>query len=452
VQYLSTSLERDAVLQTTSSFQRDFFYNMATVSKRKITPVLTEATLKRIRAESPESISPEENKVRKISTSILLTPPPSTQSPASELNERKNKIVLVPTELHSIESYQFMGFTEQRAGYLYGKYLAMGDEDDSFLIVALNFFSWNPINAYDDSDDWGVAMDNLGIRTDLQKALLKMQHRGILLTRDLLSWLTEIVEINYSTLESMDWKVETYLNTRKEPHLRGGEDDESESESEPTVPKDHTRLYKSLDASRLSDTFLADGSIDLVTIMSHAPTDFTGIKLALYFTPQRWVADRYAALVDDAVQISDVRTLELHVPNKHLEEVTRWDLPFGDSWRQVLFYSRKSKEYPHDWRKDHSRKELIVGPIAHNHNHAFRKMKSWTEVGEHNILRSQEGETALQYVWMKTRTVERLQSDVQGKFFLHQTYRGFRIIKQPWNDQPGMATTSKALQPFTNET
>jgi hypothetical protein len=343
---------------------------------------LTEGTLKRIRVESPESVLPEANKTRKISTSILLTP--SISIP----DKRKNKIILVPTELHSLESYQFMGFTEQRAGYLYGKYLAMGEDANSFLGIALNFLADYKFNAYDDSDDWGLAMDNLGIGGDLQKALLKMQHRIILLTRDLLSWLTEIVEINYDTLENMEWKIETYLDMRKEPSLRGGEGDEFESESEPTVPKDHTRLYKSLALSRLKEAFGEDGSIDLVTIISNFPTDFAALRGALYFTAQRWVADHYAALVDDATQNADVRTLELHVPNKHLENVTRWDLHFDDMWRQVLFYSRKAKAYPDDWRKDYTRKELIVGPITYNHNHAFSKMKSWTEVGEHNILRS----------------------------------------------------------------
>ena len=44
--------------------------------------------------------------------------------------------------------------------------------------------------------------------------------------------------------------------------------------------------------------------------------------------------------------------------------------------------------------------------------------------------------TAIQYVWAKEEMIEMLMEDVQGKVYLRKPERGFKLIPEPWNDEP----------------
>jgi hypothetical protein len=412
---------------------------MTKITKRKITPVLTEATLKRIRVESPKSISPEASGTRKISSSLLITPPPPTSflqlqySNTDSLEwDTSNKVVTVPTDMYSARSYEFLGYTEDQAKDIYSRWVSEPEDQDSFIDFAISWLTDNHTNALDDADDWYAAMNTMGIEKDLQTAMMDQKYRNVRLTRDLVSWLVEVMEDNWASLESMDWTIDNNLNLQKNaskvPHLRGGED----LPEQPKVPENHIVLYKSLMMSRLKDCFDEDGGINLGSIMTSSPSDFASKHEALYFTPQRWVADQYAGYAKRKVRISDVLTLELHVPNDHLSKLVRWDLDFCDGWRELVWHSRRAMWYTDSFRKFQTRQELIVGPIAHNHDKHFRKMKEWTNVKRENIMISEEtGEIGIQYVWMKGRSVMRLDEDMKNKFYLHKTFDDFKVILKP---------------------
>ncbi|KAF2788327.1 hypothetical protein K505DRAFT_110557 [Melanomma pulvis-pyrius CBS 109.77] len=409
--------------------------------KRKATPTLTEDTLKRIKSKDPNLVSPPSNGTRKISASLLLSPSPSTCSAsdfsAIEFEENLKKVVLVPTELYSMESYMFMGFTESRAKDLWERYTSDPYyEDDCLLEFAVEWLTHNPDNAMDESDNWFDAMQAIGIEETLQGAIMNIEFQNLRLTQDLLSWIVETIQLNYDALESMDWTIEKRLNADEEsasvPVLRGGEG----SPDEPKVPENYTVLYKSLLMSRTKECFDSEGNINLIFALSDPRSDFSSTRTALYFTPQQWVADKYARYALHRAKIPEVRTLELHVPNEHFDKLTRWNLDYCDQWRQLIWYSRRGLQYPNEWRKDYSRQELIVGPIASNHNKHFNKMTSWEGVKEGHVFKSPDGEVSIQYVWMKERSLDLLNEDVKGKFFLRQTFPDFKIIKKPWLDAP----------------
>lgn len=408
--------------------------------KRNITPVLTEDTLKRVRIRSPELVSRADSGTRKISLSLLLSPPascPSSRSTSSSLQSEEilKKTVRVPTELYSVETYQFLGFNETRSADLFQRYLTVTNEELSFLDIAVGFVTYNSTNAFDDSDDWYIAMETIGVNPQLQLALMDPEARHIRLTNDLVAWLVEIFTTNFLSLEDMNQTVSTCLDEQDNatmPNLRGGDGPSKEV----LVLENHTAFYKALGMSRMQGTFHEDGTVDLNVIKTKTASDFKNESGPVYFTVDRWVADHYAMVLKKWVAIPDIRILEIYVPNEHLMEMNPWNLAYDDQWRQLIFYSRRDQGYPGEWRKHHSRQKMIVGPVASNANQHFCKMKSWDQIRERHILASPTDPSVkgTQHVWMKRTAVDLLSDAIRGKAYLRRTYPEFKLVIKAWDD------------------
>ena len=391
---------------------------------RTVTPVISDHILKRARTRSPQLISSANLGTRKVSLPILLASPksPSTTS-LLEVDEMLDKHIEIPVELYSPQSYQFMGFTKERALDLFERfengYDDSLDEGGFFLDIAVGFLSYDTTNAHDDGNDWIAAMNVMGIDHELREAIMTPEYRDIRLTKDLISWLVESIEINFESLDSMNLIIEKSLDKLEaDPtlsHLREGAD----TVIDPLVPQGHSRLYKSFFVRRIDGAGIENSVFDLSRILSPPRSDFASTRCALYFTPQKWLAVRYAEYARKNVRIADVRTIEVHIPDIHFEEATRLDLAYGDEWRKLIFYSRKGMYYPDDVRKYYSRQEIITGPIAHNYNDGFAKMEDWGRVTDKHMLLSSEGEVGIQYVWIKERSWLRLQDEIKGKYYLH---------------------------------
>ncbi len=393
-------------------------------------PVLSEATIERIKLHDSSWILPEHDGIMPISTKLLrschslASSQPMASSSSTSLSvslDPSITYISIPTVLDSTSAFEFCGFTSLRATSIhaslcrslqnYGSRLFTLDLIREIIDLACHGIE-------DSTDDWNSAMTEAGINSSIRNVLMEEEHMSIRGTRSLSQWLFEILSMNYNFLDQLEGNIEANLASNIEEN--GSEDGKI-----PVLPEGHLRLYKSIEY-RSDPSFIAeDGTIDLVKFISHAPTDFSRI-CGLCFTPNLWVAKRYSALMSDACPFSDRRTLEIHAPLEHFTKLRTWRLKFeDDEFKQLVYHCRGEKKYPCELAKKRFRHGIIYGPVACAHDFSFRKMKDWSiEVTDSHVLTRDDGtgkDVATQYAWITEEGITQLEEDVLGKVYVHES-------------------------------
>ncbi|KAJ8107093.1 hypothetical protein OPT61_g9104 [Boeremia exigua] len=369
--------------------------------------VLSPATAALAEKARPRLLSPEYGGQRKVSLGLLspsttsCSSSSSSQQPSPSPRDPATEMVIIPTRLDSIFAYQFLGFTEETARQLR-----------------------NAIGIDDIHDDWNDAMKRAGIKDDVRRPMLKPEHSAILYTQPLSTWLLEIIDTFYEALDDLEDNV---LLSLGEPtaQLRGGADDEEEEEyTVPQTPGGHLAVFKSVDGRRTNRYIKEDGALNLEPLESIGPTDFARCG-GLYFTHQIWVAKAYSRLINDACNVADRRTMELHVPLSHFEEIKTWELKFGNEWKRLVWYCRRQQLLPEEVRKQKSQHGCIQGPIAHSHNATIVKLRSWEYMAWKHVVTKEldeDGKTetrvAVQRAWIEDEAIAALEEAVVGKAYV----------------------------------
>ncbi|KAF1918555.1 hypothetical protein BDU57DRAFT_515415 [Ampelomyces quisqualis] len=404
--------------------------------------IIPDNVLERIEGQHPSLIGSAKDGRRQISLT-LLTPPSSSSSRSvssssttSTAAERPARYITIPTHLKSSATFEFFGFTPNRAAKLYER-LASKIPSERLCVLewALNWVEHICADIQDSTDNWDFAMEQAGIKDEIKTAFADPKHSHILHIQSLSCWLSEIIETSFNALIDLSDKLLTELS-RPQTSLQGSGDDPY---TVPQAPSGHISLFKSVEYARCQGCISEDGTVDLSRLQSTGPTDFCH-RGGLYFTHQMWVATHYSALINDACPVADRRTVEIHVPLAHFQSAKMWELQFEDAeFKQLLFYSRREERYPKDLSKKRSNYGVINAPICHAHNKAFGKMKSWTEItSKHQLQSKEEDQTqvnvARQHVWIREEAVTQLEEDIFGKVYLRKPEQGFRLIPQPWLD------------------
>jgi hypothetical protein len=387
-----------------------------------LSPILEREIISRARTRQPNSIGPAQNGTRKISLQ-LLSPPSSVSSRSLSTSSDTafapdTRHILVPEILESALSYEFIGFCKDTAVALYQQWMNIKPStklDIDFVGFAKKHVESNTQTILDQDDNWMSAMEQLGIRSGIRDALMKAKHSQIRGTMVLSEWLYIILDVNFGTLENLNETIQTHLDTGvQEPNMRGGHE---EVDEHPSIPDNHIALYKTLPFQAFKECFNEDGTIHLGKLESKNPTDF-------------------CRKLNDICVSPDVRTLEIHVPLEYVQSLKVWRLEFDDRWKELIWCSRRAEYYPTEWDKEHCRQELIIGPIAHGANKHYSRMKDWKKIGPNNIIMSPDGtEMSSQYVFMKERNLQALETQIVGKSYLIKTYGDFKVIAHPWIDK-----------------
>ncbi|RMZ68270.1 hypothetical protein GMOD_00004489 [Pyrenophora seminiperda CCB06] len=411
--------------------------------------ILSPETVAKIQKTNPELLSPESNGQRKVSWDLLSpsTSPSSgsstnswasraaSESPTAQRSLRPSSTssVSIPTQIDSVQTYEFMGFTKDRAERL----LAWQKPHHEPRDVAHDWVFLSCLDIDDATDNWGDVMQSIGIKDQVRLPMLKPEHQKILSTQSLAGWLIEIIDTFYNFLE--DLEANLLLKLSGTPCLRGGGGQELEY-TVPQMPGGHLAVFKSVDGKHIKRCIQADGTFELSLLESIACTDFTH-RGGLYFTHQLWVARAYSKLISDSCSVADRRTLELHVPLSHLKEIKTWELPYGDEWKQIIWYSRRGYLLPKPLLSHRAQYGCIQGPIAHSHSKTIAKLSSWENVELKHVMTDEVVEdgktqtrTAVQLVWMEPLAIHALQDATLGKAYVRLPEQGFRLVEDPCDD------------------
>ncbi len=355
--------------------------------------------------------SPILNNKRKLSTSSLSPPsslPSRTVSTASHsdrdvspanfaasfVSEEINDVE-IPANLRSRETYSFLGFNNETAAKLWGRFVdAPADTPISFLDYAVSHIDENETHdACTASDDWDFCLKAHGINDKLRTAILLPEFADLRYTASCKYWIIDAIVMGYEELEAMDEIIRLEAASLQCSRSRPGQklpsmaspkgriprtdpipvrphDSLSSTTPNPTVsPFSQSIGHNSVSSTTLPEASSSDTPIPIITTSSSAPSaidghtmiwratsrlkaksfydqvtqtislqaiatspgDFSGDRSVTYWTTQKETADRYAQWCKRKMEVSVIAIIQVAVPNTFIESLTVEYLWFGDS-------------------------------------------------------------------------------------------------------------------------
>ncbi|EUC47263.1 hypothetical protein COCMIDRAFT_24881 [Bipolaris oryzae ATCC 44560] len=355
-------------------------------------------------------------------------------------------------------TYEYMGLTPKAARSIYndGKEIRDGLLRDygegfnsDFLECSLERYIVKRVNEIcddvlrdsdDDRNNWVEAMTAAGIKKELQDAIMDEKFEAIRGTQSLQAWLEEIFGNYFRTLEHLDERV-LEQEQSSGPIPRGGA---NEDDVVASPPPGHRVLFKSIEFHKAQSVFSTEETdngemsqeLNFVPLHSGYPTDFC-CYTGLYFTDALWVAKTHALYLKRTCPPADIWLLELHVPIEHFEKLEVLELGFDDTFKKIVWYSRRGKLLPMNLLKIQSGFEILHGPCTTQQSKSYAKMKEWNEIMDKHLLTrtttdkrgASKQEVAIQYMWISDIGVSELTDDCKGKAYLRKSLKGRSLKK-----------------------
>jgi hypothetical protein len=249
--------------------------------------------------------------------------------------------VIIPARFDTLEATMFLGLNKETASIIHAHVMRY-PEALHILSSAVEWMEDLCGDCESAEDDWLRTMQRAGIRDDIAQANMRPEHDIVRYIQPLWKWLAEIFEAFYDALETLDARVLERYESRAD--LRG----EDEEYRVPSTLDGHKALFNSVSAHHITNVMRknADRSLNLGWLRSGLNTDFSTWEGALYFTDSLWVTRSYSRLIEDTCHFADHRTVEIHVPLLHFTEVKTWDLRFCDTWKHLVWHSRRCDKLP----------------------------------------------------------------------------------------------------------
>ncbi|KAJ9268253.1 hypothetical protein DTO212C5_5700 [Paecilomyces variotii] len=379
----------------------------------------------------------------------------SLSSPAVD-----DAFAMIPVALISYETLVYVGLSEAKATELWRQWInwpAQGprretDRDDGGWVVTFKDFIIgsfeNRVDAADDNDqEWRACLNACGIAVDVQDAIMDPRFKYLRLSESCLYWINDTVKMRYAGLEDIQrssreremqlrraatrpganqgWRQGSEPNITTESPSSASQGQRSVSgfqqQNTPGIGPDiwgstsaiaarnapgHTVLFKGLDQGRIAGLFDEAGTLDRIsTLLSSAPSDFSGTRSLFYFTPDHQVAEYYAAYAKRRANCESVVIVCLRIPNAAIENLSAPDIQRiywpSNEWKELIWRCRTVKSLPSYLRK-YRQAILVIGTVSRKPNSVYRAMDSWQQVTERCLLRvgpSGQNNPAVQYVF-----------------------------------------------------
>lgn len=373
----------------------------------------------------------------------------SNTSYASASSFDSQQTVLIPDELESLETLQFLEFDDQTSDLIWQAHqerVAQFPQWADLLDSAKRHIEGCVENPMYRNDDWVGGIQRLGIRSTFRDRIMDPAYEHMRLSGSLKEWAIMMIEARYEFLVNLDDTIKapevntlgrksskislekTIINTPggvippRGSSSQGPKKGTFAPPSKPTIATEvheppsklpeHITLWKGASLTRLNSLIQPQGALNFVNLASNPPGDFTSLR-GLYFTKQESVAYEYAkwaARVIDGETVS-VGLLRVCIPQQLLQSMKEL---FGDEWRQWVWLNLRSQlvtahlEYVEKF-------QWLMGPRCHSSPKQVLKMK---EASELEIWRLRGGETATQFCTYNQAMFKMLNEACVGKVLI----------------------------------
>ncbi|KAK3364302.1 hypothetical protein B0T25DRAFT_442534 [Lasiosphaeria hispida] len=341
--------------------------------------------------------------------------------------------VTIPIVLISRETLIYVGLSDTKGDELWNRWLNFSPDDASlretdggdltFVDFILGYYEYGPDAVGDNDDAWYACLDTCGIASETQAALMDPHFAYLRRSQSCSYWVRDTIEMRYAGLEDIQRASRDREMALQRAAMRPG--GSSSSSLAPSGERrsisglqhrnmtgiidvwgsarflaaqnapGHTVLYKALDQARIAGLFDDQGNlVEIDTLLSSYPSDFSGKAGLFYFTPNYNVALYYARYAKNRLRGGSVVMVVLHVPNAAIQSLSppkirhiTW--PSND-WKELVWGSRTRKKPPSHLRiwEDSI---LVIGSTARKPDLSFRALESWEYVTEDFLLKAGPG-------------------------------------------------------------
>lgn len=344
----------------------------------------------------------------------------------------------VPSELQSVETYEWMGYNNDIAKKLYSRFENPGS-NRGFVQTATGYIEDSPIqDCFVESEDWDMAMKKLGINEQMRMRMLADGPYGhVRFTASMKDWLIMFMKDRYLHLENLDDHLRkesprlvgdkaaagispTQFGAPESKKEGGNETSKASSGKGPSfgdlgnkmmkedpeaIPssvlqhkKGFTTLWRACLTWRAEKLYnRRTGAVDLQTNGS-VPGDFSGVSKITYWTPELETADLFLGYYRNCNPDLVYSVVQMYVPDKFINSLKTIDLKKPDSqtgepimdWWAITFASRRGKQWPYgslESKKYNRDPGLIKGPILNSRNGDYQADgMTWEQLAKENCL------------------------------------------------------------------
>ena len=364
----------------------------------------------------------------------------------------------IPIALISRDTLSFVGLSNIKADEIWDQWTNWPsfppsreiDPDDGGPQIPFFDFICGQLENYkdvdgDDDAKWRQCLDQCGIDTAVQEAIMDPKYKNIRLTNSCLFWLRDTIEMRYAHLEGIKRasrqpavelrRVASQPNnagsngrggrrggrggsSQQAGHNRGESAAQGQQQQMmPGISTEHwssrtveavinkpgyTVLFKGMDQARIVGLFDDNGALKgIQKLLSSWPSDFSGTRSFFYFTSDYEVAEYYAAYARRRANNISTVMICLSIPKDAIENLEAPDIQRlywpASQWKQLVWWSKTQRSL-----RKYRNALLIIGTISKGPDRIFQEMQTWEDMTDDCVLRvgpSNRSRPAVQYVF-----------------------------------------------------
>jgi hypothetical protein len=315
----------------------------------------------------------------------------------------------LPDSANSISGLELIGFDHKTATHIFNTYNKYKEPFSSIEASNYDFFSFihghiihinsSSLDALSD----GEKMTRLGIRKEVQDAILDERFRDVFGTQRLQFWIEETIRVNHTTL----LRLQDQANRKSDSNSEDFSKHCITVDSPPKALENHTILYKAHTITT-DPLFTADGTLNIIPLNSPRGGDFNWLDEAQYWTPDLYLADKFRQYSALRFPFSSVFLLSIQIPNSFLDTLHIEELWYGEDWKEYIFHSR-TKSPPSSHLQHLSKADVIIGHISTRSQHLNG------EASEDDVFMHRDGSKAIQWCFLREERTREMMGLVRGK-------------------------------------
>lgn len=358
--------------------------------------------------------------------------------------------VLIPDELESLETLEFLEFNRTTAAIIWEQFKDLQNRFPEWADVLdsakrhVRGIAGHDITSEND-DVWVDVMRKIGLTSNFQARIMTSRMRSMRLSGSLKDWLWQMFEMRYEFLLTLDnilqappgntldcksskQPLDGSFTTNSAPALpacvsgQASEEPKSGSFQAPrpqiaTVANDppkqmdgHVMLFTSFARSRLHALFQPDGGLNFTALLSRGAGDFAK-RDGLYFTKtfdMAWRRAQWAQTIADG-NIVPVEILHVAVPERLFASSRELH---GDEWRRFVWANRRITEKVPTNLLHLEQFQWLIGPVCHSPTAKIDKMKSPAEL---KIWKLADNQATKQYFTGSNNMMRQMDTACVGK-------------------------------------
>lgn len=340
------------------------------------------------------------------------------------------------SQIVSLETLIYVGLSIAKAEELWNRWTNWPptsprretDPDDGFgsTVTFLDFIIGcsveNTVDTVAEDDlEWRECLDACGINTATQDAIMDPKFRYVRRSNSCLHWARDTIEMRYKGMENLQ-----QLGTAGiEADIWGSPNAIAALDDSPG----YTILFKAIDQTRIARLLDQSGAVSRIeTLLTSAPSDFSGTRSHFYFTSDYAISTYHAAYDKSRAPCEPIVIVCLRIPNAAIEtlsppDIQRISFP-SNEWKELVWRKRTRRPFPPHLKK-YREAALVIGTMAYKADLVYDRMKTWEEVTEENVFRvgkAGQENGVIQYVFS---------GEEEGHEFLNQHARGVKVFAYP---------------------